>query len=176
VHRAWWWRSRRSIRPKHKEFVPSPFGFTMSRHTPSQNSRAYRLLGGRPESEIVFRLPSVRIEHIRAGRHLLANLTAITPIDPQTSEIHHCVYWTMPWLDALKPLLSRYVRAFLRQDRDIMLRQQQGLAFDPPLMLIDDADTQAKWYYRLKREYRRARAEGRPFENPVRPRILEWRS
>ena len=57
-----------------------------------------------------------------------------------------------------------------------MERQQQGLRFDPPLMLIDDADTQAKWYYRLKREYRRAHAEGRPFENPIKPRVLEWRS
>jgi len=176
VHRAWWWRSRRSIGHKEKAFVPSPFGFTMSRHRPSPNSRAYRLLGGSPETEIVFRLPSLRIEHIRAGRHLVASLTAITPVDAHTSEIHHAVYWTLPWLDALKPLLSRYVRAFLRQDRDIMLRQQQGLAFAPPLMLIDDADTQAKWYYRLKREYRRARAEGRPFANPVRPRTLEWRS
>ena len=52
----------------------------------------------------------------------------------------------------------------------------KGCASDPPLTLIDDADTQAKWYYRLKREYLRARAEGRPFENPVQPRILEWRS
>jgi phenylpropionate dioxygenase-like ring-hydroxylating dioxygenase large terminal subunit len=76
----------------------------------------------------------------------------------------------------LKPLLRPYVRAFLRQDRDIMERQQQGLRFAPPLMLIDDADTQAKWYYRLKREYRRARAAGRPFANPVEPRTLEWRS
>ena len=41
---------------------------------------------------------------------------------------------------------------------------------------IDDADTQAKWYYRLKREYRHARAEGRPFRNPVESRTLEWRS
>jgi hypothetical protein len=57
-----------------------------------------------------------------------------------------------------------------------MERQQQGLRCDPPLMLIDDADTQAKWYYRLKREYRRARAEGRPFANPVAARTLEWRS
>jgi phenylpropionate dioxygenase-like ring-hydroxylating dioxygenase large terminal subunit len=176
VHRAWWWRSRRSIQHKQKSFVPSPFGFTMSRHRPSQNSRAYRLLGGTPETEIVFRLPSVRIEHIRAGRHRLANLTAITPLDARTSEINHSIYWTMPWLGVLKPLLGRYVRAFLHQDRDIMLRQQEGLAFDPPLLLIDDADTQAKWYYRLKREYRRAHAEGRPFDNPVKPRILEWRS
>ena len=69
VHRAWWWRSRASIQAKAKAFAPSPWGFTMSRHTPSANSRAYRLFGGAPETEIVFRLPSVRIEHIRAGRH-----------------------------------------------------------------------------------------------------------
>ena len=42
-----------------------------------------------------------------------------------------------------------------------MERQQQGLRFDPALSLIDDADTQARWYYRLKQEYRRAGAEGR---------------
>jgi len=176
VHRAWWWRSRRSIRPKAKAFVPSSFGFTMSRHAPSANSRAYRLLGGMPQTEIVFRLPSIRIEHIRAGRHRVGNLTAITPIDAQVTEINHCVYWTAPWLTALKPFLRHYVRAFLRQDRAIMQRQQQGLRYGPPLTLIDDADTQAKWYYRLKREYRRARAEGRPFANPVEPRTLEWRS
>ncbi len=176
VHHAWWWRSRRSIQAKAKAFVPSPWGFTMSRHLPSANSRAYRLLGGMPETEIAFRLPSVRTENIRAGRHLVGNLTAITPIDDRTTEINHCIYWTSPWLGALKPLLRPYVRAFLHQDRAIMECQSQGLRFDPPLMLIDDADTQAKWYYRLKREYRRARAEGRPFENPLKPRILRWRS
>ena len=176
VHQSWWWRSRRSIRPKAKAFAPSPFGFTMSRHAPSANSRAYRLLGGRPETEIVFRLPSIRVEHTRAGHHRVGNLTAITPIDERMTEINHCVYWTAPWLTALKPFLRHYVRAFLRQDRAIMERQQQGLRYDPPLTLIDDADTQAKWYYRLKREYRRARAEDRPFANPVEPRTLEWRS
>ncbi len=176
VHGAWWWRSRDSIRAKAKAFAPSPYGFTMSRHRPSANSRAYRLLGGVPETEIAFRLPSVRIEQTHAGRHHVCNLTAITPIDEQATEINHCVYWTSPWLTLLKPLLRRYVRAFLQQDRGIMERQRQGLRWDPPLMLIDDADTQAKWYYRLKREYRRACAEGRPFVNPVKPRILEWRS
>jgi hypothetical protein len=43
-------------------------------------------------------------------------------------------------------------------------------------MLIDDADTQAKWYYRLKQEYARACAEQRPFENPVPARVLRFRS
>jgi len=176
VHRAWWWRSRRSIQTKAKAFAPSPFGFTMSRHAPSANSRAYRLLGGMPETEIIFRLPSVRIEQICAGRYRVANLTAITPVDARVTEINHCAYWTTPWLTALKPFLRHYVRAFLHQDGAIMERQQQGLRYDPPLTLVDDADTQAKWYYRLKREYRRARADGRPFANPVEPRTLEWRS
>jgi phenylpropionate dioxygenase-like ring-hydroxylating dioxygenase large terminal subunit len=176
VHGAWWWRSRRSAHDKAKAFEPSPWGFTMSRHAPSSNSRAYRLLGGAPETEIAFRLPSVRVEEIRAGRFRVANLTALTPVDDQTTEINHCTYWTAPWLSLLKPVLRRYVRAFLRQDRDIMERQQQGLRWAPPLALIDDADTQARWYYRLKEEYRRARAEGRPFANPVKSRTLRWRS
>ncbi len=173
VHRAWWWRSRRSIHEKAKPFAPAPYGFTMVRHAPSSNSNAYRLLGGKPETEITFQLPSVRIEHIRVGTHVVANLTAVTPISAAESEINHAIYWTQPWL---RPLLRPFVRAFLRQDRDIMVMQQGGLKYDPPLMLIDDADRQAKWYYRLKNEYRRARAENRPFENPVKERVLRWRS
>jgi phenylpropionate dioxygenase-like ring-hydroxylating dioxygenase large terminal subunit len=176
VHRAWWWRSRRSVHEKTKAFAPSPWGFTMSRHAPSSNSRAYRLLGGAPETEIAFRLPSVRIEQIRTGRHRVTNLTALTPIDDAVTEVNHCVYWNAPWLSMMKPLLRPYVRAFLRQDRDIMEMQQQGLRYGPVLSLIDDADTQARWYYRLKQEYRRARAEARPFDNPVKPRTLRWRS
>src|SRR5438309_4274317 len=88
VHGAWWWRSRRSVHDKSKAFEPSPWGFTMSRHAPSSNSRAYRLLGGAPETEIAFRLPSVRVELIRAGRYAVANLTALTPVDDKTTEIN----------------------------------------------------------------------------------------
>lgn len=176
VHRAWWWRSRRSIHEKAKPFGPAPFGFAMLRHAPSSNSNAYRLLGGKPETEITFSLPSVRVEHIRVGRHIVANLTAVTPIGPTETEINHAIYWTIPWLTALRPLLRPFVQAFLRQDRDIMAMQQEGLKHGPALMLIDDADRQAKWYYRLKNEYRRARTEKRPFENPVTERVLRWRS
>lgn len=176
VHRSWWWRSRRSIHEKVKEFAPSDWGFTMLRHAPSSNSRAYRILGGAPQTEIRFRLPGIRIEHIRAGRHVLCNLTAVTPIDAETTEVNHAVYWTMPWLTPLRPLLRPFVRRFLEQDRDIVAMQQQGLRHEPSLLLVNDADTQAKWYYRLKAEYGRAREEGRPFVNPVKPRTLRWRS
>jgi len=50
------------------------------------------------------------------------------------------------------------------------------LKFDPVLSLIDDADTQARWYYRLKAEYARAKRDGREFVNPVQDRVLRWRS
>lgn len=43
-------------------------------------------------------------------------------------------------------------------------------------MPIDDADTQARWYARLKREWLQAEVEGRPFENPIEPCTLRWRS
>src|SRR5436190_7918505 len=105
VHRAWWWRSKHSVHQKAKEFAPSPWGFTMSRHAPSSNSRAYRLLGGAPETEIAFRLPSVRIEQIRTGRYSVSNLTALTPIDDGTTEVNHSVYGNAPGRSATTPLL-----------------------------------------------------------------------
>jgi phenylpropionate dioxygenase-like ring-hydroxylating dioxygenase large terminal subunit len=176
VHRAWWWRGRQTIHEKAKAFAVSPFGFTMLRHAPSRNSNAYKLLGGKPETEIAFRLPSLRIEHVRVGRHAVINLTAVTPLSATECEVNHAIWWTLPYLTALKPLLRPFVRSFLRQDRDIMALQQQGLRHNPPLMLINDADSQAKWYHRLKHEYARARAEQRPFVNPVQDRVLRWRS
>jgi phenylpropionate dioxygenase-like ring-hydroxylating dioxygenase large terminal subunit len=176
VHRSWWWRSARSIHEKSKAFAASPYGFTMLRHAPSSNSKAYKLLGGAPETEISFSLPGVRIEHIIAGKHEVVNLTAVTPLGTQETQINHAIYWTTPVLSLLKPLLRPYVRAFLNQDRGVMVRQREGLKFDPPLALIDDADTQARWYYRLKSEYVRAKREGREFVNPVQDRVLRWRS
>ena len=43
-------------------------------------------------------------------------------------------------------------------------------------MLIDDSDTQAKWYQALKREWAAHREEGRDFRNPVPETVLRWRS
>ena len=176
VHRSWWWRSRKSIHEKAKAFAPSEFGFAMVEHTPSSNSLAYKILGGKPTTEITFRLPGIRIERIKAGRHRLVGLTSVTPIDEKTTEITQSFYWTMPFLSAFKPVARRFMRNFLAQDRDMVDLQQQGLRFDPRLMLINDADVQAKWYHRLKSEWGEAVEQGRPFENPVKPATLRWRS
>ena len=176
VHRSWWWRTRRSMHEKSKAFEPSPLGFTMVRHRPSRNSFAYKLLGGTPETEISFRLPGVRVEHIRAGRHVVCGLTAVTPVREGETEVNHAIYWTMPWLTPFSPLFRPFARTFLGQDRAVVEMQQIGLAWKPDLMLINDADSQAKWYYQLKQEFAGARAEGRPFRNPVTARTLRWRS
>ena len=57
-----------------------------------------------------------------------------------------------------------------------VLAMQQGLAFSPPTMLVRDADTQVRWYYRLKREWLAAQAEGRAPVNSLAPVTLKWRS
>jgi phenylpropionate dioxygenase-like ring-hydroxylating dioxygenase large terminal subunit len=176
VHRAWWWRSRGALFEKAKAFDPSPYGFTMRRHQLLKKSHAYRLLGGMPEVEITFRLPSVRIEHISIGQHTVCNLTALTPISPTQTLVNSAFYWTLPWLSALKPLVRPFVRAFLNQDGALVTKQQVGLKHDPKMLLIKDADTQAIWYYQLKAEFARATAEGRPFVNPVKEQVLRWRS
>jgi phenylpropionate dioxygenase-like ring-hydroxylating dioxygenase large terminal subunit len=177
VHGVWWWRSKRDLREKSKAFAPSPLGFTMVRHQPSRNSLVFRLFGASMETEIDFRLPGVRIERIFAGERLIyAGLTAITPETAERSIINHAIWWTPRWISAMKPALAYFMHAFIGQDRRAMTLQRHGLAQNPPLMLINDADTQAKWYFALKKEYLAARDERRPFRHPVEPTTLRWRS
>ena len=161
---------------KAKRFGPSDRGFTMLRHTVSSNSFGYRVLGGTPETEISFQLPGVRVEHIRVGRHRVCGLTAVTPVTLDSSYVIHAIWWTLPWLTAAKPVLRVFARKFLAQDRRMFDLQAEGLREDPRLMLIRDADTQARWYHQLKREWERSRAAGRPFENPISETTLRWRS
>ncbi len=177
VHDAWWWRSRRDLREKAKAFAPAPLGFVMTRHQPSRNSLVFKLLGAALETEIDFRLPGVRIERIFAGERMIyAGLTAITPETAARSVLNHAIYWTPWWMSAAKPAMAYFMRAFIGQDRRAMAMQQRGLVDDPPLMLINDADVQAKWYYALKKEYLASRAEQRAFRHPVEPTVLRWRS
>jgi phenylpropionate dioxygenase-like ring-hydroxylating dioxygenase large terminal subunit len=176
VHRQWWWRTAGSEHDKEKRFEPREAGFAMVRHAPSKNSRAYVLLGGQPQTEIVFRLPGLRWEHVTAGSRQLLSLTALTPIDERHTQITQIVWSDHPIFALVKPLVGAGARTFLRQDARMVELQNQGLKYDPPLMWIDDADRQAKWYQALKREWAASRREGRPFVNPVQPATLSWRS
>ena len=176
VHAQWWWRSEHSAHDKEKAFEPRERGFAMVRHRPSSNSFAYKLLGGAPETEITFQLPGIRTEHIQVGARQVLSFTAVTPQDEATTRIRQVFFSDHPIARALKPALRVAARRFLRQDARMVDLQQEGLRYNPRLMLVEDADVQAKWYHRLKREWRASRAEGRAFVNPIRPRTLQWRS
>ena len=177
VHSSWWWRPGRRMQVKEKAFEPSPLGFRMKRHQPASNARAYYLfLGGAPETEITFRLPGVRVEHIRAGRHEVVQMTAVTPIDDRQTRVSHLIWWNVPWLSAIKPVARYLAHRFIDQDRIVVEKQQRGLKHNPPMLLVKDADTPARWYFRLKKEFASAAAEGRDFVNPVTDTVLRWRS
>ena len=176
VHRQWWWRSAKSIHTKSKRFEPRPLGFAMAAHSPSSNSFAYKFLGGKPVTEITFQLPGIRTEEIKVGDKTLLSFTAVTPIDENHTHIRQLFFTDIGLVKFMRPALKAGARKFLRQDADMVDLQQMGLKYNPTLMLIEDADTQAKWYYALKKEWAASRAEERDFINPVQKKSLHWRS
>ena len=176
VHRQWWWRSEKSIHEKAKAFEPRDLGFAMVAHTPSSNSFAYKLLGGKPVTEITFQLPSIRTEEITIGKRKVLSFTALTPLDENKTAIRQLFFTDHPTFRILSPFLGGFARAFLRQDSDMVDLQQKGLKHEPRLMLVEDADTQAKWYYALKKAWAKSNSTGETFTNPVKARILRWRS
>ena len=176
VHRQWWWRAAGSAHEKTKHFAPSEAGFTMLRHPPSSNSRAYALLGGSPLTEISFRLPGLRWEHVEVGRRQILALTCLTPVSESETHITQVLWSDHPVFAVAGPFIGAAARRFLRQDADMVNLQNQGLKFDPGLIWIDDADRQARWYQALKREWAQSVREGRPFINPVTPATLKWTS
>ena len=183
VHQAWWWRSRHSIHEKQKAFEPIPNGFRMSAHTPSSNSAPYKLLRLYADAEAItttidFVLPDLRSETIRAGKYWFSSLTTVTPVTRNRCRIDVAAALNIfRWLP-LGPELLKFVFAkFVEQDRRTMELQAEGLKYDPHLMLIDDADRPAKWYFELKQAYMESRRNGGEMRHPMAgPVTLKWRS
>jgi phenylpropionate dioxygenase-like ring-hydroxylating dioxygenase large terminal subunit len=183
VHQAWWWRSRDSIHEKHKNFEPIPCGFRMSAHTPSSNSAPYKLLRLYADAESItttidFVLPNLRLETIRAGKYWFSSLTTVTPITRSHCRIDVVAAWNLFRWVPLGPQLLKFVFAkFVEQDRQTMEKQSEGLKHNPHLMLMDDADRPAKWYFGLKAAYLEARRTGGEMKHPLAgPITLKWRS
>ncbi len=183
VHQAWWWRSRHSIHEKHKAFEPILNGFRMSAHTPSANSAPYKLLRFYANTDAItttidFVLPNLRLEQIRAGKYWFSSMTTVTPITRNQCRIDFTAAWNIfrgvPFMASLLRLIGR---KFIRQDQETMEKQVAGLKHSPHLMLIDDADRPAKWYFQLKAAYLQARREGVAMKHPIPgPVTLRWRS
>jgi phenylpropionate dioxygenase-like ring-hydroxylating dioxygenase large terminal subunit len=176
VHQAWWWRSKASIHEKTKHFEQIPQGFRMSSHAPSANSAPYKLLGvyGAPiTTTIDFVLPNRRYETIRAGDKWFASLTTVTPVTPSTCRIDVIAAWNVFYHVPFVTSIATFFGAkFVRQDQQTMIEQARGLRFHPALMLIDDADKPAKWYFALK-QARLSGSSAHPMNGPVE---LHWRS
>jgi phenylpropionate dioxygenase-like ring-hydroxylating dioxygenase large terminal subunit len=177
VHRAWWWRSATSIHEKTKKFEPIENGFRMSAHAPSSNSAPYKLLG-KPVTTIDFVLPNRRYETILAtnakGRQRwFSSLTTVTPVTASTCRIDVIAAWDIAyWVPFVTPIARYFGARFVAQDQQTMVEQAAGLRSNPGLMLIDDADKPAKWYFALKQ--RRLTETGEhPLNGPVE---LHWRS
>ena len=181
VHQSWWWRTRRSIHEKEKTFEPIPMGFRIRTHTPSANSGAYKLLrfyGDAVTTSIEFTLPNIRVEQIRIGDKWVINRAVVTPIDHNWSRIDFVAAWNIfSWVPFVKPIFNVFARKFIRQDQSTMELQAQGLRYNPPLMLIDDADKLGKWYFQLKNAYLQAKKTGTVMQHPMPgPVTLRWRS
>ncbi|MEM1308718.1 MAG: aromatic ring-hydroxylating dioxygenase subunit alpha [Cyanobacteria bacterium P01_H01_bin.153] len=174
VHRSWWWRGG-DLKPEIKWFDPVPYGFVMRRHKmPESMGRAYWLIGGLPENEIIFYLPGVRTEETTTDKYRVVNLTTVTPISDDETDVTFEFYWDMPWGFLLKPFMRYFIASFLGQDRDVVIKQQIGLEHQPILRLIKDSDVLARWYYQLKTEFERSQAENREFKSPVKTQQLRW--
>src|SRR3984957_13429584 len=181
VHQSWWWRSQASIHEKEKHFEPIPEGFRMSAHAPSGNSAPYKLLGvyGEPiTTQIDFVLPNRRYETIRCGPKWFASLTTVTPTTPSTCRIDVIAAWNVFYHVPFVTSIATFFGArFVRQDQQTMVQQAEGLRHNPSLMLIDDADKPAKWYFALKQARLDSAHTGiapkHPMDGPV---DLHWRS
>ncbi|SRR5581483_564895 len=183
VHQAWWWRSRHSIHEKQKSFEPIPYGFRMSAHTPSANSAPYKLLRMYADADAItttidFVLPNMRTEIIRAGKYWFSSLTTVTPITRTHCRIDVVAAWNIfRWLPFGADLLKYVFGKFVEQDRQTMEKQAEGLKHNPHMMLIDDADRPAKWYFQLKQALIESRRTGSEFRHPMTgPVTLRWRS
>ena len=177
VHTSRWWKKDPStkLRLKEKHFAPEGMGFRMARHHLVEGANPYRLLGRDVHIDIGIQLPGVRIEAIEGSVHRACVLAAATPVSAMETDVHYCVYWTPAWLAPLRPVARWMAADFLDQDRMVAVRMADNPAPGAALY-VGDADTQVRWYLRLKREYAAAAAEGRAFVNPLREQTLRWRS
>jgi len=178
VHQSWFWRSKRSIHEKEKKFEPIPNGFRMSPHSPSTNSAPYQLLkkmtGAPVTTTIDFVLPNLRTEEIRSGKFWFSSRATVTPVRRDLCRIDFVAAWNLP---LPVTIFRMFAKTFLRQDQETMIKQAEGLKHNPRLMLIDDADRPAKWYFALKANLLESRRTGATMEHPMDgPVTLHWRS
>jgi hypothetical protein len=116
----------------------------------------------------------MRTEIIQTGKLWFSSRATVTPVRRDLCRIDFVAAWNVP----LPVFVFRsFAKTFLRQDQETMIQQSEGLKHNPRLMLIDDADRPAKWYFALKanllEERRTGEAKAHPMDGAV---TLHWKS
>ena len=108
----------------------------------------------------------------------MSSRATVTPISEQQCRIDFAAAWNcLGWVPFSKTVFRYFANIFMTQDREAMERQAVGLRYKPALMLIDDADTPAKWYYKLKAAHLASAQTGQPLDHPLKERVtLRWKS
>jgi len=167
---------------KTKTYEPTPSGFRIVPHAPSKNSGPYKILnmfyGGPLTTTIDFVLPNQRFEFVQCGSMFVSMRTMVTPIAEQQCRVDFCAAWNaLAWLPFSKTLFRLFAQSFLDQDKLAFERQAIELRYKPALMLIDDADTPIKWYYKLKTAHLASVQRGQPLDHPLKGRVtLRWKT
>jgi phenylpropionate dioxygenase-like ring-hydroxylating dioxygenase large terminal subunit len=191
VHSVWWWFARlflglrpdrgdaAHVRDMERVFEPLPLGFRESNSQPI-TAGWFRRHSGAEVTTITadYLLPYQRVAEVRAGKYWITGLATVTPVTRSSSRIELTwawnIYYFWPFATAIMKLIAW---TFFEQDRKAMTRQAEGLAGEPRLMAIDDADRPLRWFYEIKASLFSARRAGREFENPVKePVRLRWRA
>lgn len=175
VHQSWFWRSTKALKLKTKRFEPTPRGFKMVKHAPSDNTKGYRLLKGNVATEIFFTLPGNRLEHISIGeKNKIISLTTLTPIDDNHTELNQFFFSSLALTKLLWYPLKRFGKYFIGQDVGVFNKLAVGLESNPQLMLVGEADAQARWYFDLKKHWKIANDQNVEFKNPLKGGELRW--
>ena len=97
----------------------------------------------------------------------------MTPVTASTCRIDVLAAWNVFYaVPFVTSVATFFGTRFVRQDQQTMVEQAEGLRYNPSLMLIDDADKPAKWYFALKQARLKGSGE-HPLKGPVE---LHWRS
>ncbi len=177
IHGSWWWR-RKEVRlvAKEKILEPADKGWRIAQHTVARHNRAYRLLGANVTSEITYHLPGLRIEKIRGDKHVVIGVSAVTPVHAHASEATQCFYSDIPWLRWFDPIGRHFIKKFLMQDREVAIQSDKPKIANFRPIYVHDVDIQAHYFAQLQAAWRKASDGETPFVNPVRRRVVRWRT
>ena len=177
VHASSLWRTHRDVKEKKKIIKPIKNGWEIQPHSTSINSKAYKIfLGKESQTKISYTLPGIRQEFTKTNKYSYLGITACTPINESQTTVHHFMYWDVPGGIVLRNIIRIIANNFLNQDSLAVTWMKKGKVYSNREILVEDADIQIKWYYKLKKEWQKSCIENREFSNPIQETIAKWKS